>query len=205
MVRRAAVVVVLAAAAALSACSLTRPSIVKETFLLDPTNPPPVARSQAGSLRVGVINVGAAYRARSFTVRSTDLKYESDFYHEFFVAPGAMIADATARALQVSKAFASTSRPGAAIEADWLLDGFVGALYADMRDPAKPMAVLQITYYLSRDNGGVGAPVWSRGYFKRVPFASSGTEAYVNALNGALTEILAEMTRDIAAADLPKP
>jgi cholesterol transport system auxiliary component len=203
-VRRALSVVALAALAAAAGCSLTRPAPVKETYLLDPANPPVVAKTQPGSLRVGVVNVGAPYRARTFTVRATELKYDSDYYHEFFVPPGVMVADATARALSASRTFAQVGRPAAVAEADWVLDGFVGALYADMREAGKPTAVIQVTYYLSRDDGGVGAPVWSKAYFKRVPFADAGTEAYVSALNSALSEILAEMTRDLAAAELPK-
>ncbi len=95
------------------------------------------------------------------------------------------------------------ARPGVVVDADWVLDGFVGALYADARDAAKPVAVLQITYYLSRDDGGASAPVWSQAYVKRVAFSSSSTGAYVGALNTAFTEILAELTRDLAAVQLP--
>jgi cholesterol transport system auxiliary component len=201
--RRAATLVALGALALTAGCSLTRPSVVKQTFLLDPANPPIAAKPQAGSLRVGAVSVGAAYRAKNFTIRESELKYESDFYNEFFVLPGAMIGDFTARALAIAKVFAQVGRPTAAIEADWLLDGFVGALYADMREPAKAAAVMQITYYLSRDNGGVGAPLWSKAYFRRVLFSTTGTEAYVSALNTALSEILAELARDLAAAELP--
>ncbi len=204
-VRRAATTVALAALAFATGCSFTRPAPVKETYLLEPALPAAVAKSQAGSLRVGTVNVGAPFRARSFVVRESELKYDSDFYREFFVPPGVMIADATARSLVAAKVFAQVTRPGVTVDANWVLDGFVGALYADARDPENPAAVLGVTYYLSRDDGGASAPAWSRGYRKRVAFASSGTGAYVNALNTALSEVLAELTRDLAAAELPKP
>jgi cholesterol transport system auxiliary component len=204
-VRRVATLVALIALAVATGCSITRPAPVKETFLLDPASPAAVAKGQPGSLRIGVVNVGAPFRGRNFVVRETELKFESDFYHEFFVPPGVIIADATGRALAAAKVFGSVGRPGVAVDADWVLDGFVGALYADARDPAKPAAVIQVTYYLSRDNGGVGAPVWSKAYRKHVPFVSSSTEAYVNTLNTAFSEILAELARDLAAAELPKP
>jgi len=95
------------------------------------------------------------------------------------------------------------TRPGVVIDADWVLDGFVGSLHADARDAAKAAAVLEITYFLSRDDGGASGPVWSRAYAKRVTFAMSSTDAYVAALNTALSEILAELARDLAAAPLP--
>jgi cholesterol transport system auxiliary component len=207
MVRRtwftATLIVALAAVVFTGGCSFTRPATVKDSYLLQPTLPEPAAKTQSGSLRVGTVNVGAAFRGRSFVVRESEFKFESDFYHEFFVPPGVMIADSTARALARGKAFVDVTRPGVVADADWVLDGFVGALYADVRDAAKPQAVLQVTYYLSRDDGGASAPAWSHPYFKRVALTSTSTEAYVSALNAAFSEILAELVQDLAAVPLP--
>jgi len=201
--RRAALMVVVAAAMAVAGCSLTRPAPVKQTYLLDPGFPAPIAKAQAGTLRVGTVNVAAPFRGRSFVVRASEFGFETDFYHEFFVPPGVMIADATAQALTRSNVFTVIARPGIVVDSDWVLDGFVGTLHADARDPAKPAAVLEITYYLSRDDGGASAPVWSRAYAKRIAFTGSSTDAFVTALNGALSEIFAELPRDLAAAQLP--
>ena len=135
---RAAVrVAAIAGFAMLAACSLTRPAPVKGTYLLEPAAPAPVARTQPGTLRIGVVTVGAPFRGRSFIVRESETKYEADFYHEFLVAPAANIADATARVLTAAKAFSSVIPGGVAADADWVLDAFVGALYADARDPGK--------------------------------------------------------------------
>jgi ABC-type uncharacterized transport system auxiliary subunit len=204
LTRRATLVLALAATAAfVTGCGLTRPALVKQTYLLEPALPAPAATMQAGTLRMGSVNVAAPFRGRSFVVRDSEFVFASDFYHEFFVAPGVMIADATAQALVRGKVFTIVTRPGVVVDADWVLDGFVGALQADARDVAKPAAVLEITYFLSRDDGGASAPVWSRNYAKRVPFAASSTDAYVTALNAALSEILAELARDLAAVPLP--
>jgi cholesterol transport system auxiliary component len=199
----AALIAALLAVAFTAGCSFTRPAAVKDSYLLEPALPEPAAKTQPASLRVGTVTVGAAFRGRSFVVRESEFKFDSDFYHEFFVPPGAMIADSTARALARSKAFADVARPGVVADADWVLDGFVGALYADARNAAKPEAVLQVTYYLSRDDGGASAPAWSHPYFKRVALTSTSTEAYVSALNTAFSEILVELVRDLAAAQLP--
>lgn len=201
--RSAALILALAAAVLAAGCSLTRPAPVKQTYLLDPVLPAAAAKTQPGTLRVGTVNVAAAFRGRSFVVRDSEFRYESDFYHEFFVPPGVMIADTTARALAHGKVFSVVTRPGVVVDADWILDGFAGTLHADARDAASPAAVLQVTYYLSRDDGGASAPVWSHAYLKRVAFAGSGTDAYVTALNGALSEILAELAQDLATAQVP--
>jgi len=201
--RSAALILMLAAAVVAAGCSLTRPSPVKQTYLLDPALPAPIAKAQPGTLRIGAVNVAAAFRGRSFVVRDTEFRFDSDFYHEFFVPPGVMLADSTARALARAKVFTVVTRPGVVVDADWVLDGFVGTLHADARDAASPAAVLQVTFYLSRDDGGASAPVWSHAYFKRVAFTGSNTDAYVTALNGAVSEVLADLAQDLAAAQLP--
>ena len=91
----------------MSACSITRPSPVKRTYLLEPALPAPVAASKPATLRMGTITVGAAYRGRQLVYRADELKYEADFYSEFFVTPASMIAESTSRAL-------SSARPSAA-------------------------------------------------------------------------------------------
>jgi cholesterol transport system auxiliary component len=193
----------LAVAAALGlATGCTRAPPVKGLFVLEPPNPAPVAKPQSGLLRVGEIVVGAPFRGRPFVFRETDLKYETDYYHEFLVAPGANIGEATARALAAARVFASVIPAGVVVDSDWTLDGFVDALYGDARILDKPIAVITITYFLRRGGGDAGVPVWSKRYERRVPFTSGSAEAYVGALNSALGEILAELAKDLAAAPL---
>lgn len=194
-----------ALALTLAACSLSRPAPVKRTFLLEPSAPAAVAAPKAATLRVGSVNVAAPYRGKAFVYRQDDLKFEADFYSEFFVAPAAMLSEATAKALASSGAFRRVIPPGATDEGDFVLDGFVADLYGDARDPAKPAAVLSATFYLSRANVLMPSVIWSREYRQRVPVAEPGPEALARAWNSALATILADLARDLAAADLPKP
>ena len=189
---------------ALAGCAVTRTSPVKETFLLDPPAPATVARAQPGTLRVDGVNVAAPFRGKGVVFRESELKYETDYYHEFIVAPAANIGEATARGLQRSGAFARVTAPGAPVDADWVLEGFVSTLYGDARDTSRPAAELAITYYLSRSDGGFGVPVWSREYAQRVPLATNTAAAYAAALNRALGQVIADLARDLAGAELPK-
>lgn len=201
--RGAALAAVVAIALALAGCAVTRPSPVKQTYLLDPPPPPAVAKAQPGTLRVDVVNVAAPYRGRGFVFRESDLRYETDFYNEFIVAPAANITEATARGLQRAGTFTRVVAPGPPVDADWVLAGFVSALYGDTRDPAKPAAEVTITYYLSRAEGGSGVPFWSREYTRRIPLATAGATSYAAGLNTAISEIVAELAKDLAAAQLP--
>jgi hypothetical protein len=192
-----------AALALLQACSFTRPAPIKGTYVLEPAQPPAAARPHPGVLRVGVIAVAAPYRGRAFVFREAELKYETDYYPEFLVAPAANISEATARALAGAKVFASVIPSGVLADADWILDGFVNDLYGDLRDRQKPVVALSITYFLRRGDSDTGVPVWSKTYEQRVPFATGSAATYVDALNRGLGEILAGLARDLGAASLP--
>jgi uncharacterized lipoprotein YmbA len=197
--RRALVVL---GAAAVAGCSITRPAPVKNQFLLAPPAPPAAAQPKPAALRVGSVNVAAPFRTKTFVYRESDLRYVSDYYTEFLVPPGTMIAEATARALSQARVFSRVALPGAPQDADYVLDGFVEALYGDARNAAKPSADLSITYYLSRADEA--SPFWSKTYGKSVPLSSNSTDQYAAALSTAFGDILAELARDLAAVDLRK-
>lgn len=192
----------LVAAVLVAGCGLSRPSPVKQSYLIEPSNPPAVAKPQAASLRVGTVNVAAPYRGRSFVVRESDLRYETDFYSEFLVAPAPMIGEATARALEASHAFARVVPPGAPPDADYVLDGFVTSIYDDVRDAAKPSAEIVITYYLARSDNSM--PFWAKEYRQRVPHTTTLPNAYAIALSAGFGTIMAELSSDLSAVELPK-
>ncbi len=196
----------LAGAAALAAllAGCTRPSPVKAAFVLEPPSPPPAAKTQAASLRIGSFTVAAPFRGRSFVVRQSELEFATDYYHEFLVAPAANIGEATARALANAKVFTTVTPAGVVSEADWALEGFVDALYGDARQAGKPLAVIGITFYLRNNDSDFGVPVWSRRYERRMPFTEGDASAYAAALNAGFGEILAELAKDLAAVSLPK-
>jgi ABC-type uncharacterized transport system auxiliary subunit len=195
----------LLACALLAGCSaLTRQAPVRETFLLDPPKPPPVAQSKPGTLRVGAVNVAAPFRGKTFVYRVSDLRFESDFYVEFLVPPSTMMAEQTARALEQSKPFARVAGPGTSADAGWVLEGFVSALYADRREAGKPAAEIDITYYLTPAVEMEQTPVWTHEYRERVPMRDASPAAYAEALNRGFGEILAALSRDLASAQLPK-
>jgi ABC-type uncharacterized transport system auxiliary subunit len=195
------------ALALLAGCSaITRPAPVRQTYLLDPPLPPalPQAQAQATTLRVGNVNVAAPFRGKAFVYRTDELRYETDFYVEFLIPPATMLADQTSRALMRAKPFARVTGPGSSADAEWVLDGFASALYADTREAGKPAAELAITYYLGSAGGIEQTPVWSREYRRHAAMRDSSPVAYAEALNAAFGEVVAELARDLASVQLPK-
>lgn len=195
----------LAAIAFLTACSaVTRPAPVRQTFLLAPKAPPAVAQPQAAALRVGVVNVAAPFRGKAFVYRLGDLRFETDFYVEFLVPPSAMLTELTTRALVSARPFTRIAGPGAAADAEWVLDGFASALYADTRNEVKPTAELTITYYLTPAGGAEQTPVWTHEYTRHAAMRDGSAAAYADALNTAFGEIVAELAQDLSKVSLPK-
>lgn len=188
-----------------SGCSLTRESPVKQTFLLEPSMPPAVAKTQPVSVRVAAVNVAAPYRGRAFVYRTGALRYETDYYVEFLVAPAAMFAEQTTRALEAARVFARVVPPSSGADADATLEGFVSSLYAEAEGGSPTAVELVVTYYLTASSGGASTPSWSKEYRRHAELAQHTPAAYAAALNQAFGEILAELTRDLAAQPLPKP
>jgi hypothetical protein len=69
--RGLAAIATISLAAVLTSCSLSRPAPVKSMYLLDAAAPPAAAVQKTASLRIGVINVAAPFRGRSFTGATT--------------------------------------------------------------------------------------------------------------------------------------
>ena len=193
-------------AATLASCSLSRPAPVKQMYLLESAAPPAAAVQNTASLRIGVINVAAPFRGRALVYRRDDITYEADFYSEYFVAPAAMLGEATAKALTAANVFRRVIPPGAAPDdAEYVLDGFATELYGDLRAGDKPAAVITVAFYLSSANTATPKVVWSREYRQRVPVSDASPDALARASNTALSALLADLARDLAAAPLPKP
>jgi len=208
-VRPARAVLVLAMLAALLAgCGgLTRPAVVKRTFLLDPPLPAAVTGEPKNTtLRVAPLNVAAPFRGKAFVYRTGPLAFERDYYDEFFVPPAAMLTDATARALAAARVFARVAPPGSSGSVgEYVLDGFVSALYADTRERARPAAVIAIDFYVSPATEPGTRVVWNRRYEQRATAQGDGPDALAQAWNAALGQLLADLARDLAAASLPEP
>jgi len=204
MNRPLAAAIVVALAASIASCSLTRPTPVKQMFLIEPPAPAAAVTPQSPlAARIGTVTVAAPYRDRAFVVREADLRFETDFYHEYVVAPAPMIAEAIANALAQSGAFAKVIPPGAPPEAELTIDAFVGALYADNRDAKAPTAELAITFYVSRTDRAL-APMWSKSYARRATLSTVNAEQYVAAQSASLGAILGELSKDLAAQNFAR-
>lgn len=186
-------------AMALAACSLNRPPVVKQTYLLEAERPGAPAQTLPVTVRVGAFSVAPPFEGKGLVYRLDETRYESDFYNEFFVSPRAMVADRAARWLRQSGLFREVL-VGVSGDADYLLEGHVSELYVDFRDRAKPTAVVSAQFYLSRA-GGSGDIAFSANLSRRVLLEGNSPQAAARALGTAFSGVLSDLEARLAKGD----
>lgn len=176
------------AAALVTGCSLSRPAVERQSYLLAPQRPPAVkAASNSETLKIGRIQVAAPFDGRSLVYRRDDQRFENDFYNEFGSDPAEMIGDALTEWLRRGGRFAAVTGPRSVGEAGARLDVDVTALYVDFRHA--PTAVLSLRWRASRASGAVveGAVDQAVPLAARTPAAAA--QALQEALGRALTAL----------------
>ncbi len=147
------------------------------------------------SLRIERVRVARAFERRRFVYRTGEGTFEEDFYNEFYSPPGMEVRKAAGHWLDDSGAFARILGATDVARADWLLQGRVNELYADVRE-REARAVLEVEFTLldARPNRPVEA-------FRKRYGAASPTERSADGIHAAwgrgLEQILAELEQDL--------
>jgi cholesterol transport system auxiliary component len=190
----------------ISGCGgLSRPSPAKQTYLLQASAPTPVATPpRPATLKVGTISVAAPFRGKSMVYREGDLKYESDFYNEFFVTPSAMLTESAASWLAAAGVFREVLPAGANADGDFVLEGFISEFYGDYRDAGAPAAVLTGKFFLIDNRVLTGVPVWQTELKQRVALSTRSPDRLAAAFNIAWSSMLGDLAHEIAAAKLSR-
>lgn len=191
---------------ALVGCGLSRPATVKQTFLLQatPAAQPVAATPRPAALKMGAIAVAAPFRGKALVYRQSDLQYEADFYNEFFIGPEPMLTELTGAWLGSAGVFRDVLPQSASAEGDYLLEGFVSALYGDYRETAQPAAVVTAKFFLSDSRSLDNVPMWQIELTQRVALSGKGADALAAAMSRAWTGVLADLGRELATVKLPR-
>ena len=175
----------------------------KQYYMLDALRSgEPVASQVDATLAVRRFSVDMAFAGRNMVYRLGDLQYESDYYHEFLVAPGIIISEKTRDWLAASGLFKAVLPVGSGIEPTYTLLGGVTTLYGDFTKESAPSAVIEIRFFLlgrSRHN-----VIFSQTYRAARDIPTRTADDFAAALNQDLVEILTRLEADLHTA-LTKP
>lgn len=148
-------------------------------------------------LAVRPFSVAHSYASRGFVYRTQDRELRTDYYNLFFVDPGSVLTDQSREWLSDSGLFAGVLTPGSRLNAGWILEGDVPALYGDYRDPERPCGAMEIRFTLIDESKTSPTLVLSRDYTQSVPCDTSSPDALVSGWNEALRRILARFEDDL--------
>ncbi len=192
----------------LVSCSLpTRPPVGPSSWMVSPdrTAAPRQARTDMW-LKIGSVSVTPPFDGRSLVYRTSDQRYEKDFYNVYATIPAEMIGNAERQWMNKANIFSSTVGQSNSLFPYYYLQATVEEFYGDYRKQAE--AVVSVEFFLNATNAGkANSLIGANRYTKRVPLKDNSPEALVLGLQEALAQILSEYENQLYkyAGNLPKP
>lgn len=149
-------------------------------------------------LLVRLFEISPEFESTSFVFQVSRDRFKEDFYNRFMVSPARMITHAVREDLTASPFFKTGSaREPQAVP--FRLQGKVIDLYADIRDPQAPRAVMSVRLVLEKQKGQKIAPVLNQTYPAQVSVRSMDAADFTTAWNLCLKQILSGFYRDVKA------
>ena len=160
----------------------------------------PITPVKGTTVEIKRFDISPSSQGKEFVYRITDLRYESDFYNQFFIAPGTILTEAVGQWIEQAGIFEDVLRPGSLALPNYLIEGNVIELYGDYRNQAAPKAVFKIQFYLLKasDLGDGPTIVFGKTYESEKPIGSATPPNLMNGWNLALEDILGEFLSDLS-------
>ncbi len=194
---------VLVSFALLTGCAPKKSFPEKRYYVLDVSRPsgssPPAEKAV---LTVRRFRVSPRYEGKGLVYRRRELSYESDFYNEFLISPGSLLAEEVRQWLAASGLFQNVVDTSSYMEATHILEGNVAALYGDYRERGSPRAVLDVQLFVIDNTSVLSGIVFQQEYRKEVASDGNSAEALVDAWNEALRQVLTDLEVDLRGLDL---
>ncbi len=183
---------------AMACVSLKKNAPEKRYYVLDAHRTADTSAVEKSPVTILVRRLAISPRCegQEFVYRTGDLTFESDFYHQFFIPPAAIISEETEQWLTSSGAFEEVIGEADRSTPDCVLEGSIAALHGDYTaTPAK--AVLEIQFMLRVANESQRI-LFQKDYRQEQPATGDDPAALARGWNQALATILNELSRDLA-------
>ena len=170
----------------------------KRYFILDVSRNEDISSPDTGTvLTVRRFRISPQYEGKGFVYQLKDLSYESDFYNEFFIPPASLFTDEIRQWFAGSGIFQYVVDPSSHLDPTYILEGAVNALYGDYSDNTAPKAVLEMQFFLIREESASSKIIFQKQYHKEEPLKVNAPEALVMSWNEVLNQILTEIENDL--------
>jgi ABC-type uncharacterized transport system auxiliary subunit len=146
-------------------------------------------------LLIRQFDVAAEFESSFFVYKVSDNRFTNDYYNKFMVSPGRMITDTVRDALEDSVLFRLVPA-GEPDQIDFRLSGKITRLYVDIQNPDHPRAVMALRLLLEKQAPDGFKPAISHEYSVFEPVSGTRSEAYVQAWNRCLSQIVTEFLTD---------
>lgn len=182
--------------AVFSGCGINPHS--RHYFILDAERPAAPAETDSEIvLEVQTFTTDSAFASKKLIYRKTEFEYESDFYDEFLISPGLMVAEKTRDWLSHSGLFARVLEPGSYTKPTHTLHANITALYIDTRDKKPPAAVMQMRILLTPEEPAEKLVTLAETYNASVDVEAKTAEDFVEGFNQCLKQILTDLENDL--------
>ena len=186
--------------------SLSKGPPEKRYYALEAARPTEAAALTAGAiLKIRKFRISPPFEGVELVYRTGEARYETDFYNEWFASPSAMLTQQLVSWLTNAGLFRHVVDSSSSLEADYILEGTVKALCADLRENGSPKAVLNLQIVLIKDRPTQERIVFRRQYQDVVDVGNSSPDALVNGWNRGLQHSLLTLEEDLRSADLEWP
>ncbi|HMV57090.1 MAG: ABC-type transport auxiliary lipoprotein family protein [Nitrospira sp.] len=169
----------------------------KHSYILEAVHSGEMRASIPGTvLKVRKFRVSPTSEGKELVYRTSDARYEGDFYNEWFVPPNAMLTQQIMNWLTSAGLFQYVMDSSGPLPATHMLEGTLTALHGDYRaTPAR--AVLAVQFLFLHEASAQGEVLWHREYRKEVDIMEQKPEALVSGWNEALRLILSALDEDL--------
>ncbi len=182
---------------------LSRPALVRETFLFDLSAPESVLSSHPTSnsnqhslpiLDLRSVTIVAPFESTAFVYRTAELAYEMDPYAAFLVPPARSLAQAVRSAWRNEAAIGDVVEPGSRMVANRYVEIQVMELYGDFQNIDEPGSVLALRFVVFDTNNEVRA---QREIRERVLIQERTARGVMTGWNEGLRKIVTATVQDL--------
>ena len=157
-------------------------------------------KSEQSSGRIAVVRafrISRPYNGNKLVYKAAASRYEIDYYNEFAVSPGEMLAEQARSWFEASGVFKVVSAPGLATESDIVIEASVKKLYADLSVVGEQSVLMDVEFLLYDSSGTEYELIDSNSYSKTIVIADRKVESIIKGYKSCFESILKLYMNDV--------